>query len=43
MKTLRPIVRVRGRLRLVRFYDLTIAIVTVTTMLREVGAAGPLL
>jgi len=38
-------VRVRGRLRPVGFYDYAIAIVTMTAMLREVrevGAAGPL-
>ncbi|EAQ91650.1 predicted protein [Chaetomium globosum CBS 148.51] len=43
--TLGPTVRVRGRLRLVGFCYLAIAIVTMTTMLREVrgvGAAGPL-
>ena len=36
--------RVRGRLRLVGFCDYAIAIVTMTTVLkegREVGAAGP--
>jgi len=41
--TLGPMVRVRGRLRPVGFCDLAIAIVTMTTMLREVAAAGPLL
>ncbi len=45
MWTLGPTVRVRGRLRPVGFCTLAIAIVTMTTMLREVrevGAAGPL-
>jgi hypothetical protein len=43
--TLGPTVRVCGKFRPVGFCDLAIAIVTMTTMLREVrevGAAGPL-
>ncbi len=41
--TLGPTVQVRGRLRPVGFCDLAIAIVTMTTMLIEAAAAGPLL
>ena len=45
VRTLGLTVRVYGKLRPVGFCDLAIAIVTMTTMLREVrevGAAGPL-
>ena len=42
MWTLGPAVRVCGRLWPVGFCDCAIAVVTMTTMLREVGAAGPL-